>query len=409
MEEKLIEPRDIIMLGIQPWDIEIGCNFKNMAIEISEQYRVLYVNRPLDRITSLTERSDIRTINRKKSIRQGIGVLTEMQQRLWVFNPQTILESINWMPPGVIYTYFNKRNNRKLANQIRKACEKLEFENPLLIIDNDFYNGLYLKEYLASDCVMYYLRDYLLSQPYFYKHGVRAEPAILKKVDIVTTNSLYLARYAKKYNPTSAYIGQGCEVDEFEKKPDTYPESLANIKGPIIGYCGALLSLRLDIDLLMAIAEQRPEWSLVLVGPEDEDFKKSKLHHMANVFFLGHKEPTELPALVHNFDICINPQIVNQMTIGNYPRKIDEYLAAGKPVVATRTEAMEEFVDTVYLCSGLPEYLEAIENCLVNMKDETAILKRKEVARSHTWKVSIMKLYAAVNAFFKSDNYAGRE
>lgn len=406
MEEKLVEHRDIIMLGIQPWDIEIGCNFKNMAMEIAEQYRVLYVNRPLDRITSYTQKSDIRTINRTKSIKEGIGVLTEIKDRLWIFNPQTILESINWMPPGKLYSFFNKRNNKKLADEIKKACEKLEFKNPLLIIDNDFYNGLYLKEYLGSDCVMYYLRDYLLSQPYFYKHGVRAEPAILKAVDIVTTNSLYLATYAKAHNENTLYIGQGCEVEEFEKKPTEVPAELATIKGPIIGYCGALLSLRLDIDLLMNIATERPDWNLVLVGPEDEDFKKSKLHSMPNVFFLGHKEPFELPAYVHNFGVCINPQVVNQMTIGNYPRKIDEYLAAGKPVVATRTEAMEEFADSVYLCENISEYLKAIEESLQNSDDRVAIKQRQEVARSHTWKLSIMKLYASVNKFLKSEYYA---
>ncbi|RYF81310.1 MAG: glycosyltransferase family 1 protein, partial [Chitinophagaceae bacterium] len=335
MDKKLIQQRDIVMLGIQPWDVEIGCNFKNMAQEIATQYRVLYVNRPLDRVTSYTQRSDIRTINRKKSIQQGIGVLTEIEKDLWVFNPQTILESINWMPPGRVYRYCNKLNNKRLANEIRKACEKLRFQNPLLIIDNDFYNGLYLKEFLGIDCVMYYLRDYLLSQPYFNKHGVRAEPAILKGVDVVTTNSLYLANYAKAYNANTFYIGQGCEVEEFETNPGTVPDDMKNIQGPKIGYCGALLSLRLNIDLLLSIATQRKDWNLVLVGPQDEDFKKSKLHDLPNVFFLGPKEPSQLPAYVHNFDVCINPQVVNQMTIGNYPRKVDEYLAAGKPVVAT--------------------------------------------------------------------------
>ena len=108
MEEKLVGYKDIIMFGTQPWDIEIGSNFKNMAIEIAEQYRVLYVNRPLDRITSLTKRSDITTINRKKSIRQNIGVLTEVRKKLWVFNPQTTIESINWLPPGRLYNYLNR-------------------------------------------------------------------------------------------------------------------------------------------------------------------------------------------------------------------------------------------------------------------------------------------------------------
>ncbi|MBC7866105.1 MAG: glycosyltransferase [Gloeobacteraceae cyanobacterium ES-bin-316] len=313
-----------------------------------------------------------------------------------------MLESINWLPPGKLYQYFNRKNNIKLASQITVALRQLQFKNPLLIIDNDFHNGLYLKEYLKIDCMVYYLRDYLLSQPYFYKHGVKSEPAILEKADIVTTNSIYLANYAKQYNPETWYIGQGCDVQEFEKKPATIPSDMENIKKPVIGYCGALLSLRLDLNLLIGIAEQRPEWSLVLVGPEDLDFKKSKLHIFPNVHFLGHKSLAELPEYVHHFDVCINPQVINQMTIGNYPRKIDEYLAAGKPVVATKTETMEVFADCTYLCNNLQEYLSAIEAAMAEPDDGIASSKRIEVARSHTWSQSITKLYSAVNNFDKA-------
>lgn len=397
MEKELTKYREIIMLGIQPWDIEIGSNFKNMALEISRQYRVLYVNRPLDRITALTHRSDTKTINRKKSIKDGIGVMSQLNEKLWIFNPQTILESINWLPPGKIYTYFNRKNNKRLATQIQVACESLGFKDPLLIIDNDFYNGLYLGELLQSTCVMYYLRDYLLYQPYFNKHGVRAEPAILKKVDVVTTNSLYLAEYAEAYNPNTFYIGQGCEVEEFEKKPAKFPADMQDIPKPVIGYCGALLSIRLDIDLLENIARQHPAWSIVLVGPEDEDFKKSALHQLKNVYFLGHKMPATLPAYVHNFDVCLNPQVVNQMTIGNYPRKIDEYLAAGKPVVATATKAMEEFKDSTLLCNNLEEYIAAIQLALNEKDDEDKVKERIAIAKSHTWQHSVRKLYNAVN------------
>lgn len=397
MEKKLTAYRDVIMLGIQPWDIEIGSNFKNMALEISQQYRVLYVNRPLDRITAFTKPSDKKTINRKKSIKKGIGVMNQLNEKLWIFNPQTILESINWLPPGKIYRFFNRQNNKRLAGQIEKACETLDFKDPLLIIDNDFYNGLYLGEMLKSSCVMYYLRDYLLYQPYFNKHGVRAEPAILRKADVVTTNSLYLADYARDYNANTYYIGQGCEVEEFEKKPLGIPVDMSDIPKPIIGYCGALLSIRLDIALLEDIARQQPEWSIVLVGPEDDDFKKSELHQLKNVYFLGHKMPDTLPAYVHNFDVCLNPQVVNQMTIGNYPRKIDEYLAAGKPVVATATKAMEEFKDSTLLCNSVAEYVDAIKLSLSENADEEKAMQRREVARSHTWQHSVMKLYSAVN------------
>ena len=397
MENKLKVKKDIIMLGIQPWDIEIGCNFKNMALEIAKQYRVLYVNRPLDRITSIKKKEDVKTINRLNSIKKGIGVLDEVSPNLWIFNPQTMLESINWMPAGFIYRFFNKRNNQKLAKEIKWACNELGFHQPILLTDNYFYNGLYLKKYIGLDFEMYYLRDYLLSQSYFYKHGIRSEPTLIAQSDVVTTNSTYLADYAAQYNKATYYIGQGCEVEEFAQKPNGIPLDIQAIQKPIIGYCGALLSLRLDIILLQSIAQKRPDWSLVLIGPEDDDFKKSALHQLPNVHFLGHKEPAELPAYVHQFDVCLNPQVVNQMTIGNYPRKIDEYLAAGKPTVATATPAMNEFKGVTYLCNNEEEYIAAIEEGLATKDDAAAIAARIAVARSHTWYHSVLRMYDAIN------------
>ncbi len=395
MENPLIKERDFIMLGIQPWDLDIGHNFKNIAHEIAADNRVLYVNRPLDRITQWKSPADIKTKNRLKSIREGLNVLEEIENNLWVFNPQTRLESINWMPHNRLYHYLNKRNNKKLAQEINKAIRKLNFHNPVLFIDNDFYNGLYLKDFLDVDCTIYYLRDYLLAQPYFYKHGRYAEPELLVKSDIVVTNSLYLNSYAKKFNTSSFYTGQGC-TDHYFEKPAHVPEDIAGIKTPIIGYCGFLTEMRLDINLLVNISKQKPEWNMVFVGPEDEAFKNSELHSLKNVHFLGGKPEVDLPGYVHRFDVCLNPQLVNQLTIGNYPRKVDEYLAAGKPVVATETETMQEFADCTYLCNNLEEYIAAIQQALDNSQDIHAIRKRIEVARSHSWENAVSKMYEAI-------------
>ena len=110
-----------------------------------------------------------------------------------------------------------------------------------------------------------------------------------------------------------------------------------------MGYTGLLSDRRLDIDLIEKIALSHPEWNIVLIGPEEENFKKSILHNLENCFFLGNKTPESLPDYIYFFDVCINPQIVNDLTIANYPRKIDEYLAMGKPVIATNTPTMEIF------------------------------------------------------------------
>jgi glycosyltransferase involved in cell wall biosynthesis len=83
------------------------------------------------------------------------------------------------------------------------------------------------------------------------------------------------------------------------------------------------------------------------------------------------------------------------MTIGNYPRKIDEYLAMGKPTLATPTRAMEVFKDHVYLAEGSTGYEKAIEQALIE-DDETKQAERIEFAQSHSWENSVNQIYEAI-------------
>jgi glycosyltransferase involved in cell wall biosynthesis len=397
MEVPLIKDRDFIIFGLQPWDIPIGSNCKNIAQEISRHNRVLYVNRPLDRISRHKFKNDARTKARLESIKNGKNVLEEISGGLWIFNPRVVLESINFLPKGVIYNYLNKRNNRKLADEIKWASSQLGLKDPILIIDNDFFNGLYLRDFLKPRLFVYYIRDFLLSQKYFVRHGHRAEPGIIKKADLLAANSKYLANYGGRYNSNTADIGQGCDVEDFLEPPSEIPADVAKISNPIIGYCGSLTATRLDIELIHFIAVQKPDWNIVLVGPEDDRFKSSTLHQLKNVHFLGSKDAKKLPQYIHTFDVCINPQLLNQMTIGNYPRKVDEYLAAGKPVVATKTEAMEMFGENVYLCDNREEYIQNIQKALDEPLKEIRTNARREMAKSHTWAASVQELYKSIN------------
>ncbi len=403
MENPLITDRDFIIFGLQPWDIPIGSNCKNIAEQISAHNRVLYVNRPLDRNSKIRFKRDIRTRNRLKSLQEGENVLQEVSTRLWVFNPRVITESINFLPRGALYHYLNKRNNRKLADEIRWACDQLGIRDPILIIDNDFFNGLYLSDYLKPKLFVYYIRDFLLSQKYFVRHGHHAEPRIIRKAGLVAANSVYLANYAARYNTNSVYVGQGCDVENYLDVPPGIPADISGISHPVIGYCGSIAAIRLDIELIRYLAQERPEWNIVLVGPEDESFKSSVLHALPNIYFTGSKPAIELPRYIHSFDVCINPQLLNQMTIGNYPRKIDEYLAAGKPVVATKTEAMEIFGDLVYLCNNKEDYVLKIQEALNEPEKENRKALRRELAQSHTWEASVNELYTYIAKTLKSN------
>lgn len=390
----MIKGRDIVVVGLQSWDINIGSNCKNIAWELAKHNRVLYVNRALDRISAIRLKHEPDIQNRIKSLKGLAPAIQEIAPQLWTLSPQTLLESVNWVPGAGLFDWFNRINNKRIAKKINEATKELEFRDIILFNDNDFFRGFYLPEMLNDiSNTIYYIRDNLTSQPYFAKQGKRLEAMLMAKSDIVVANSAYLRDYAAQHNPRSFDIGQGCEFDIFV--PDNFPDKpaeLASLKGPIVGYVGAILTSRLDIEIIEYIARQRPSWNIVLVGPEDEGFKASALHDLPNVVFTGNRSVKELPAYIAHFDVCINPQVLNDMTIGNYPRKVDEYLAMRKPVIATATVAMEMFRSYTWLCKDAADYVTAIDSILANPAGEEQANERRQFALSHTWENSVEAL-----------------
>lgn len=393
----MIKGRDIIVVGQQPWDTTIGSNCKNIAQEFSKYNRVLYVNSPLDRNTLFKSKKEERIKKRLSVVRGKTAGLIQVDVNLWNLYPDIIIESINWIGNQTVFEFFNRINNKRFAKSILKAMQMLGFKNCILFNDNDMFRCFHLKEFLQPAVSVYYSRDFMLAVDYWKKHGEKMEPALITKSDVCVANSTYLADYCRTYNTQSYYVGQGCELDMFTGLKDkTLPHDILSTPAPRIGYVGALLGLRLDIKLLESLALTQPDWSIILVGPEDELFSNSSLHQMKNVYFLGAKTPDELPKYIQGFDICLNPQIISTVTIGNYPRKIDEYLAMGKPVVATSTPFMQAvFSEYTYLGTDATSYTTLIEKAL---KEDSAVLQeaRRAFASTHTWENSVNEIYQAI-------------
>jgi len=390
----MINGKNIVVVGIQPWDIEIGSNCKNLATEFARNNRVLYVNSPIDRFSRFKERNTEK-IKRRLRIKQGKEPnLIEVEPQLWNLYPGKIIESINWISSPKLFDILNYRNSRRFASDIQRAIDLLGFKEYILFNDSSMFLGLYLKELLKPSLYIYYMRDYLIKNPYWKRHGVRIEPKLISKADLVVNNSSLYAEYGAKYNKHSYMVGQGCDTSLFNdlEREIEVASDLKEIPGPIIGYVGFLSSRRLDIELIKHIAAERPSWSIVLVGPEDETFKKCSLHQMSNVLFLGSKEESKLPSYIKGFDIAFNPQLINDATMGNYPRKIDEYLTMGKPVLATYTKAMEYFKDYTYLGKSKDEYLELADAALINNSKEMESARRL-FGTSHTWENNVALIY----------------
>src|SRR5450631_3685396 len=183
MVHRFIKNRDIVLFSFQPWNSDIAFNFKDMAYEFARYNRVLFIDRARDRNTVL------KTFLSGKSLpaiaRDNLEIV---QDNFWILHPKSVLESGNWSPNYKIFDFFNRINNKRLALEIKEAIRELGFKNSLLINDNDFYRGLYLKSLLPVRECIFYIRDFLTIQPFYEKFGPRCEMEMFQKADLVVAN-----------------------------------------------------------------------------------------------------------------------------------------------------------------------------------------------------------------------------
>lgn len=388
---------NIVITSRQIWEeTHLGSNIRDMARVLAQKHQVLFVNDPLDWAAIISQKSGRAQLRNEFLAKHNGQPLIQDSPDLWVLSPQSVIASINWMPDNLVYDWLNRYNERKIAKEIKKATKQLGWESFILINDNDMLQGFFMKELLQPEVAVYYLRDNFLAVDFWRKHGLRLEPLLMQKVDMIAGNSIYLCNQAARYNPSSVYVGQGCDLALFD--PTTVgpvPDDLAAVPHPRVGYAGALTGLRLDGNLVETVALQRPDWQVVLIGSTDDSFPVERLKSLPNVHFLGSKIPQQIPAYLAGMDVLINPQRLNEVTIGNYPRKIDEYLAIGKPVVAVKTETMDLFKNHVYLAENSDQFVSQIEEAIQG-RELSSPQQRMAFAREHTWENSVDDLMNAV-------------
>ena len=395
--------RDFIITSLQTWDIEIGSTIKNTALEISKQNRVLYINTPMDISIRLRgNRQSPSYIRRMAVIKGETSPLRQINANMWVLDCPFMLFSANFLP-APLFNIVNRKNNARIARWIVEQAAALDFKNYIHLIDTDIYRSRYLKEYIHPSVSIYYRRDYVIGEAYWRRHGTRLEPELAASADLVLANSTRFAAELQAYNPHTYPIETGVNLKLYNpaKKYET-PGDMQDIPRPIIGYMGTINSTRLDGDLLYQIISQRPDYSFVFTGPEDDIFRRNRIHSLKNAYFTGQKKVDELPAYIAAYDVCINPQMVNEITDGNYPLKIDEYLAMGKPTVATSTHTMRHiFANHTHLATTPEEWLSAIDRAVTEADDEELAKQRIAFAETHSWGHSVKKIYDIIDKFLK--------
>jgi UDP-galactopyranose mutase len=161
------------------------------------------------------------------------------------------------------------------------------------------------------------------------------EARLFQQADLVLTGGQSLYEAKRDQHPNVYAFPSSVDVAHFAqaRTPTTEPADQADIPHPRLGFFG-VIDERMNLDLLAGIADTRPDWHLVIIGPVVK-IAPEELPQRDNIHYLGAKDYQELPVYLAGWDLAMLPFAHNESTQFISPTKTPEYLAAGKPVVST--------------------------------------------------------------------------
>jgi glycosyltransferase involved in cell wall biosynthesis len=208
----------------------------------------------------------------------------------------------------------------------------------------------------------------------------RDELKAISEASLVTCSSKGLmehitARFPKKF---VILVRNGIHWRRFQQNGET-PSILKIIPQPRIGFVGSI-SYWIDIHLINEVARVRPQWHFVFVGP----LKTQWNERPSNVHILPPISPDEVPLYLRGIDVGLVPFVDSPLTRCVNPLKLYEYLACGKPVVATPYGDFEDVEEWVYFGETPDTFAQAIHRAL---EEDSAVLQRARIqaAKEADW------------------------
>lgn len=217
------------------------------------------------------------------------------------------------------------------------------------------------------------------------------ERAILKRADLVTVTSKRLLKMKRRHTKNIHLVLNAGDVELYQspitkEAKEEASKALAHIPRPILGSVGALDSYKYDFELLITVATENPTWQFVFVGSPIVEQKTSALRtlrKLPNVHMIGSVPRKHVPAYVSYFDVCLIPYKNNTYNEASFPLKFWEFMATGKPVVASGVPELEEYEPLISYADTPKEFSQDIDSILKNNAKENP--KRIALAKQHGW------------------------
>ena len=385
----MLKNRDIICLSTQDWNGLWTRKQRFMKMFAEAGNRVLYIETPVHLL--------------------GLDVLPHDPGRFLRFldGPRVVQNQLYVATLPILLPLFQMSGAVNALNQtiigffLRSWIARLSFRKPLLWIYTPFSASLIDK--IAHSGAIYECVDEFRAARGFVRSKVvgSMEDELLRKVDLTVVTQENLLPRRVKLCPNTVCIPNGADVDKFMPAALRLldaPEDIRHIPRPRLGFVGHI-HYWIDLKLIRFLAEQRPNWSFVLVGPVAPLADIREIRGLPNVHLIGRRSGTDIPAYLQEMDLCLNPYVAGDIAENCSPLKFYEYLAAGKPIVSTDMPEVRKFADIVSIAHSYKDFLEKCEALLQGGETSERVASRTQVAAEHSWISRFADLNAALHRF----------
>jgi glycosyltransferase involved in cell wall biosynthesis len=286
---------------------------------------------------------------------------------------------INFLSKGPLYRTLLKFNGWLVRRTIRRYLKRLQMEQDLInIVSFNPAMGLVNGKRFHERLLLYLCYDEISAAPYLKQHGAWLEKEFMKKADAVIVTSQGLYERKSPMARSCFLVKNAANIQLFSTafSPENPPKKQ-------VGFIGSIDD-RLDYELLEYVIQGMPDTEFIFIGRVMDKKGESLLRKLDNVIFTGPKSLQELPNYVRHFSAGIIPFAKTEFTKGIYPLKINEYLAAGVPVVTTNFSYLNDFEQVVSIAENKEAFKQMLANEISNDSLEKK-LARQAVARENTW------------------------
>ncbi|GAB3177191.1 glycosyltransferase [Telluribacter humicola] len=389
---------DIVCVAFPAWEGNYVKSTVKLMEELAKRHRILYVDYQYtwkDTLMGLLKSTPV-PVSRMLGVSSRLREIQVGDATVHVLTPPPVLP-VNFLKSTKLYDTIQRLNAGIVQRAIRKAYSTLNVTNPVVINAFNPAMGVPLTGKLNERSLIYYCYDEISACAWAKDHGARSEVQFSELVDAIVVSSEGLLKTKQRYGKPAFIVNNGVDFNEFQKG---YIPIADKPTSNVLGYVGSIDS-RLDYNLLIKLAQKLQDQKLLMVGRivYDKPHVESAIQVLStlpNVLFTGAKAPRELPHMLAQFNIGLIPFVKNEQTEAIYPMKINEYLAAGLPVVSTDFAPLTAFKEVVAVTATGEDFIAAVQEALQN-KSEKDEQKRIELARQHSWQERANELEAIID------------